>query len=89
MAIPIEARRKVMVAAGCVATHSPREAAILGGIVRAIIAHGTMRPQDVRHWTTDALGHFGVLNVDRRPPCAAEMAMVIQRFEEVLGRRVA
>jgi hypothetical protein len=89
MAIPIAARRKVMNAAGEVATNSPREAAILGGVVRSVIEHGHMKPEVVRWWTTAVLGHFNLAMVDRRPPCAAEMAMVIQRFEEVFGRRVA
>ena len=89
MAIPIAARRKVMNAAAEVDTSGPREAAILGGVCRSMIEHGNMRPDVVRWWMAAILQHFRLVNVDCRPPCNAELAMVLQRFEEAFGSRVA
>jgi hypothetical protein len=89
MAIPIAARRKVMQAASTVAPDTMREAAILGGVVRCMVEHGHLIPAVVRVWTMEVLGYYKLSGVDRRPPCNAELAQVVGRFEDAFGRRVA
>ena len=89
MAVAKAARRKILTAADEVDTAGPREAAIMGGIVRSLIDTGTMRPDMVKAWMSTILEQFHLANVDRRPPCKAELSMVLQRFEEAFGSRVA
>ncbi len=84
--IPINARRKAMLAGAQVATHSVREAAIVGGIVRCAIATGGYNGQWIAEYAVDAIASFKVVNVDRSPPNLAEVAMVLERFEEAYGR---
>lgn len=84
--IPVDARRKTMLAGSVIDTHSVREAAIVGGIVRCTIATGCYNPDFIRRYTHDILGEFHVVNVDRTPPNMAELAMVVDRFEDALGR---
>lgn len=87
MAVPLAARRKYMLAASAVATSNPREAAILGGILHSAIEHGRLVIPDVRLHMSHALTGWNLVNVDRRAPGNAEIAMVLARFEEALGHR--
>jgi hypothetical protein len=76
-------RREAMHAADLVDTHSAREAAVLGGIVRSVIGTGRTDLAYVAHYVRDILGVFNLVGVDRSPPCGAEIAMVLERFEAV------
>lgn len=87
MAIALAARRKVMIAAGQVETTNPREAAILGGIVRCAIETGGYNAERIRQYTHNIIGQMKLVGVDRRLPGNAEIAMVKERFEEHYGRR--
>ena len=71
-----------MLAAEAVDTNSCREAAIVGGIVRTVIATGQIHPAWVAKYTSDIIHHFKILNVDARPPGLLEMEPVVQRFQQ-------
>ncbi len=85
MAITPAVRRRVMVAADEVQTSHPREAAILGGIVRSTIDGGRVDVEYVRRYASAIIAEFNLVNVDRRPPGSHEIAMVLTRFEERYG----
>jgi hypothetical protein len=76
-----------MHAAELVDTYSPREAAVLGGIVRSVIATGHCDAEYVAGYAQDILCTFNLVGVDRSVPCLAEIGMVLDRFEEVYGDR--
>ena len=80
------AQRNVLVAADLVQTSHPREAAILGGIVRSKIDMGRIDAGFVSRYTNEIIRTFNLVNVDDRAPCSAEIAMVTSRFEECYGR---
>lgn len=84
--IPVAARRKAMMAAASTPTSSVREAAIVGGIVRCAIASGMYDPDRIAGYVPEILDHFKLANVDRRRPGAAEITMVVARFEREYGR---
>ena len=75
-------RQRVLVAAGSVPTNHPREAAIVGGIVRSAIDIGHIDMVYVSRYTQDVIQTFDLVNVDSRAPSAAEIAMVKSRFDE-------
>jgi hypothetical protein len=81
-----DARREAMSAADLVGTYSIREAAVLGGIVRCIIETGGCEAGYISEYVRGILDLFDHADVDRTAPCAAEIAIVLQRFEEVYGR---
>lgn len=81
--MPLADRRNAMHAADLVGTYSPREAAVLGGIVRSVIAVGRPDVLYIAQYVRDILGLFNLVGVDRSTPCAAEIAMVVERFEAV------
>jgi anaerobic selenocysteine-containing dehydrogenase len=81
MALTAAARRKVMFAADQVPTRHPREAAILGGIVRCAIDNGRIDSEFVRRYTADIIDEFNLVNVDRRMPGRREIEMVLERFQ--------
>jgi hypothetical protein len=83
--MPLADRREAMHAADLVGTHSVREAAVLGGIVRSVIATGRCDVVYIAQYARDILGVFNLVGVDRTTPCAAEIAMVVERFEAVHG----
>jgi len=83
------ARHEVMAAAELVQTSHPREAAILGGIVRSTIDVGRIDANFVSRYTTEVIEGFGLVNVDRRPPRLAEIAMVVSRFQAYYARSEA
>src|SRR6056297_1470371 len=85
MATTPAVRRRVMVAADEVQTTHPREAAILGGIVRSTIDGGRVDVEYVRRYASAIIAEFNLVNVDRRPPGSDEIAMVLTRFEERYG----
>ncbi len=80
------ARHRAMQAADQVDTHSIREAAVLGGVVRSIIGTGRCDVEYVARYARDIIGAFNLVGVDRSVPCSTEVNMVIERFEEVHGR---
>ena len=84
--IPLDERRRTMRAAEMVDTHSVREAAILGGIVRCIIANGRYEAEFIARYAHEIIGAFKLVGVDRSPPCLAEIGMVLERFEEAEGK---
>lgn len=75
-----------MHAADLVATHSIREAAVLGGIVRCIIATDRCEAGYIGSYVYDIIAAFNLVGVDCSKPCPAEIGMVLERFEEVYGR---
>jgi anaerobic selenocysteine-containing dehydrogenase len=77
--------RRVMIAADAVETCHPREAAILGGIVRSAIDAGRLDHDFVRRYTREIIGEFKLVNVDRVPPGSTEIDMVLSRFEAEYG----
>ena len=81
----LEDRRVAMHAAELTGTSNLREAAVLGGIVRCIIATGGCDVGYISNYVRDILVVFDLVGVDRTAPCAAEIAMVRDRFEEVYG----
>jgi anaerobic selenocysteine-containing dehydrogenase len=81
MGLTLAARRKVLVAADHVPTRHPREAAILGGIVRCAIDIGRIDSEFVRRYTADIINEFNLVNVDRRMPGRREIEMVLERFQ--------
>jgi hypothetical protein len=83
--MPLADRREAMHAADLVGTYSVREAAVLGGIVRSVIATGGSDVVYISQYARDILGVFNLVGVDRSAPCAAEIAMVVERFEAVHG----
>lgn len=87
MDVPIEQRRKMMLAAATVQTSSARQAAILGGLVRSAIDYGHLSMPVVSAHVSSVLS--GLTNVDRREPCSAEVAMVLDQFQHALGYRFA
>ena len=84
--IPIAARRKAMMAAASIDTHSVREAAIVGGIVQCACSTGRYNADFIRRYMHDIIVEFRLVNVDRTPPNVAELAMVVSRFEDAYGR---
>ena len=86
MPLAPDARTRVMEAADAVETSHPREAAILGGIVRSAIDTERLDREFVRSYTRDIIGEFNLVNVDRQPPGTTEIAMVLTRFEAAYGR---
>ena len=82
-------RQKVLVAAERVLTSHPREAAILGGVVRSTIDHDHFDMGFVSRYTRDILQAFELANVDSCPPSSAEIAMVKSRFDEYYRRQAA
>ena len=82
-------RHEVMAAALLVQTSNPREAAILGGVVRSTIETGCINADFVSTYTSHVIDEFGLVNVDRRPPCLAEIAMVASRFQLHYSRSAA
>jgi anaerobic selenocysteine-containing dehydrogenase len=87
--IPLADRRRTMRAAELVDTHSVREAAILGGIVRCIIAHGRYDAEFIARYAHEIIGAFKLVGVDRSPPCLTEISMILERFEEAEGKPLA
>lgn len=85
MDVPIDQRRRMMLAAATVQTSSPRQAAILGGLVRSAIDHGHLSMPVVSAHMSSVL--VGLVGVDRREPSTAEVAMVLDEFERELGYR--
>jgi len=81
--MPLDDRRRTMHSADLVETHSAREAAVLGGIVRSVIATGRPDIADIAHYARDILGVFNLVGVDRSMPCRVEIDMVLERFETV------
>lgn len=86
--MPLADRREAMSAADLVGTCSPREAAILGGIVRCVIATEHCDVGFVSHYARDILGVFNLVGVDRSAPGTAEIAMVLERFEDAYGNPI-
>ena len=80
--IALAARRRAMLAAEMVQTSSVREAAILGGIVRCVIACGRYNGPWISQYAADIIHAFNLVGVDRTPPNLAEIAMMLERFEE-------
>jgi hypothetical protein len=92
MALALAARRKVLVAADNVQTSHPREAAILGGIVRSAIDAGQIDADFVRRYASRIIAEFNLAHVDRRMPGRREIETVLERFQAeyrrpVLGER--
>ena len=81
----LDARREAMHAADLTGTYNAREAAVLGGIVRCMIETGGCDVGFISAYVRDILAVFDLVDIDRSAPCAAEIAMVLQRFEEVYG----
>jgi hypothetical protein len=79
----LAARRRVMHAADLVGAHSVREAAVLGGIVRCIIATGRSDIGYIANYTREILADFNLVGVDRSAPGAGEITMVLERFEAI------
>jgi hypothetical protein len=82
MSIERSAHRRVLCAAVDVATSSAREAAIVGGIVRSTLDSGTLDVTRVARYASEIMTHFGLVDVDLRAPGAAEIAMVLDRYEQ-------
>lgn len=82
MSIDRFAQRRVLCAAVDVATNSPREAAIVGGIVRSTLDSGTLDVTFVAQYATEIMTYFELVDVDLRAPGAAEIAMVLDRYEQ-------
>ena len=80
--IPLAARRRAMLAAENVDTHSCREAAIVGGIVRCVISCGRINGPWVAQYAADIVAEFNLVGVDRKPPGMAEVAMVVDKFQQ-------
>src|SRR5690606_30410986 len=87
MDVPIDQRRRMMLAAANVQTSSVRQAAILGGLVRSAIDYGHLSMPVVSAHMSSVLS--GLAGVDRREPCSAEVAMVLEQFQRSLGYRFA
>lgn len=85
--IPVAARRKAMYAASNTETTTCREAAILGGIVRNVIATGRYNGPWISQYAVDIIDEFRLRGVDRTLPGPTELAMVLERFEVAYGRR--
>lgn len=62
---------------------------MLGGIVRCVIATGECDVGYISNYVRDILVVFDLVGVDRSAPCAAEIALILQRFEEVDGSPLA
>jgi len=82
-------RQRVLMAAERVLTTHPREAAILGGVVRSTIDHDDFDMGFVSRYAHDIIQTFELANVDSRPPSTAEIAMVKYRFDEYYRRQAA
>lgn len=72
--ISLTARHRAMRAADLVDTRSIREAAVLGGIVRRIIASGRCDVDHVAHDAHAIICAFNLVGVDRSTPCPTEWA---------------
>jgi hypothetical protein len=80
--IALAARRRAMMAAESVETSTVREAAIVGGIVRCVIAAGKINGPWVSQYAADMLAEFNIRDIDRSPPNLAEMAGIVERFQQ-------
>ena len=80
--IPLAARRKAMMAAEHVDTHNVREAAILGGLVRSVIACGRINVSWSAQYAVDMIREFKLPGVDTCQPGPTEMQMMVERFQE-------
>ena len=80
--IPLAARRRAMLAAEAVDTATVREAAILGGIVRSVIACGKINVPWCGQYAADMLEAFRVRDIDRKPPGLTEMSVMVERFQQ-------
>ena len=78
--IPLAARHRAMSAAEAVDTTTLREAAILGGVVRSVIACGRINVPWCSQYATDMLEAFRVRD-GRTPIGHTETLDVIERFQ--------
>jgi hypothetical protein len=86
--IPLVARRRALLAASQTETTSPRDAAIVGGIVRSLIDTGGCDRGRVARYAVGVIIEFKLVGVDRTPPGPTEYRMVLNRFERAYGRRL-
>ena len=82
----LDARREAMHAAVLTSTYSAREAAVMGGILRCMVATSGRDVGLISLYVRETLLAFDLAGVDPSAPCAEEIAMVLERFEEVYGR---
>ena len=80
--IPLAARRRAMLAAEAVDTSTVREAAILGGIVRCVIACGKINVPWVGQYTADIIAAFNLRGINRGPASLTEMSVMVERFQQ-------
>ncbi len=80
--IPVAARHRAMFAADAVDVSTLRQAAILGGVVRSVIACNRINVPWVGQYTADIINAFNLNGVDRSPASLTEVAAVVERFQQ-------
>lgn len=81
-----KARERAMMAGGLTEVETPRDAAIVGAIVRCCIATGRWNGPWIAQAAVDAITDFNLVGVSRVLPGNTELQMVRERFAVAYGR---